>query len=446
MQAARDLGDYISVRDFLYGLRYHGAKYGLERMEAFAKLMGAPHTRMPFIHVAGTNGKGSTCAMLEQIFRDQGYCTGFYSSPHLIRQGERIQVNREILSEDDIVRLTKTMVKVLLQDASMRLEKWPSFFEFMTVMAFLRFAEQKVDIAVMETGLGGRLDATNILIPDVSVITSISLDHTNILGDSIEKIAAEKAGIIKAGIPVVLGDLPIAAEQVIREKANLLSAPVYAIRERWGSAIDTYPVSNLTGEYQRINAAISLLVCEVLNQTFPTRYQVQLEQAKTSLTHVYWPGRWEKVQLQQGVADEECEIILDATHNEEGARMLELNLKRLIDEKGRKPVIAVGSLGEDRAKSLMEAVCRWSDTIYLLHPNQPRALTFEQLRSCVPADYHGTVVDARVEDLFGFHEIKLPLAPGQALVVTGSIYLIGEVSDVLKSTPVVNQQSLQDVV
>lgn len=442
IQTAKQLTDYPSVRDFLYSLRYHGAKYGLERMHSFASLLGEPQHRFPSIHVAGTNGKGSTCAMLEQILRDQRRTTGLYTSPHLIRQGERIQINRQILSESEIVRFTLRMVEVLLMSETAA-DEWPSFFEFMTAMGFLCFAETPVDMAVVETGLGGRLDATNILKPDLTVITSISLDHTQILGDTLEQIAAEKAGIIKPGIPVVLGRLPSVAEKVIRDRAALLQSPVYSVGERWGSDLASYPKPNLEGEYQQINAAVATLACEVLNQHLPARDSISLAQVSASLRRVSWPGRWETVGLE---GQPELQMILDATHNEEGARMLELNLVRLIESTGNKPVIVVGSLGEERARSLMDVVCRYADQIFLLQPSQPRALSFAQLRACIPPGYSGRVTDGTLQALFSYQNTSIPIEPGQALVVTGSIYLIGEISDRIKSTPLVDQQKLQDVV
>ena len=444
LDTAKQLTGYDSVRDFLYGLRYHGAKYGLDRVERFAGIMGHPERGLPCIHVAGTNGKGSTCAMLEQVFRDQGYRTGLYSSPHLIRQGERIQVNRKILEESEIVRLTKLMVARLLESDSNSSDDWPSFFEFMTVMAWVYFQECGVDIALIETGLGGRLDATNILKPEISVITSISLDHTNILGDTIEEIAGEKAGIIKPNTPVVLGRLSAEAEAVIRAKALEKDAEVFTVFERWGDSIDGFPHSNLSGEYQRINAATALLVCEVINnRQGNVKSHLSLSEAEESLQRVEWPGRWEKLFL---VEPEGQEVILDASHNEEGARMLEKNLQQLIASSGEKPVVAVGSLGEDRAVSLLAVVCKYAERIYLLHPNQPRALTHGQLRKCIPVWYKGKLVDARVDDLFSYQKTSIGLNRGQVLLVTGSIYLIGEVSDRLKSHPVVDQQSLQDVI
>ena len=438
VSAASNLTDYHSVRNFLYGLRYHAAKYGLERMVDFARLLGNPERDLNCIHVAGTNGKGSTCAMIEAIYRNQGLKTGFYSSPHLIRQGERIQVNREILSEDEIVSYTKRFVKLLLDTSNGTLENCPSFFEFMTAMGFQRFKEASVDVAVIETGLGGRLDATNIITPKLCIITSISLDHTNILGDTIEAIAAEKAGIIKPGVPLIIGLLPPEAEKVIRERAALLGSPVHSVRDRWGDDPETYPKTNLFGDYQRINAAMALLAAETLSPRFP----VDMATCSAALGKIDWPGRWERMQVNEGGQA----LILDATHNEEGARMLRANLKALQQEYCCKPVIVTGSLGEDRARSLMDVLADFTDTLYLLQPNQPRALSPRQLRNCVPARYTGEILEAKVEDLFEKGRCKIGVEPDQPILVTGSIYLIGEISDILKSGEPIAQQTLQDVI
>ena len=438
VSAARNLSDYPSVRNFLYGLRYHAAKYGLERMIEFSRLLGNPEKQLRCIHVAGTNGKGSTCAMIEAIYRAHGLKTGLYTSPHLIRQGERIQINREVTSEEDIVKYSKRIVDLLLERSDGTLENCPSFFEFMTGMGFLKFREESVDVAVIETGLGGRLDATNIVTPELSIITSISLDHTQILGDTLEKIAGEKAGIIKEGIPVIIGLLPPAAEDVIRRRAEELNSPVYSVRERWGSDVSQYPPTNLHGSYQRINAAMAMLAVEVLQERFPVNPAI----CRDALQQVDWPGRWERLLLENGGRL----LILDATHNEEGAFMLRANLEELQREHLCKPVIVTGSLGEDRARALMEVLADFTDTLYLLQPNQPRALSAQQLRNCIPARYVGEVIEAKVEDLFAKGQCKIPARPDQPILVTGSIYLIGEISDVLKSSERLGQQTLQDVI
>ncbi|MFW6218065.1 MAG: bifunctional folylpolyglutamate synthase/dihydrofolate synthase, partial [Verrucomicrobiota bacterium] len=205
---------YKETRDYLYSLRDRGSKYGIERMQRFVAELGHPERRFPVIHVAGTNGKGSVCAMLEAIYRANGYRTGLYTSPHLVHLGERVQVDRLPLTETDIVRHCERLRPVAAALGAGKPEEHPSFFEFMTAMAFLQFADAQVDLAILETGLGGRLDATNVAAPELSVITSVSLDHTELLGDSLAKIAREKAGICKPRKPVLLGRLPPEAEAV----------------------------------------------------------------------------------------------------------------------------------------------------------------------------------------------------------------------------------------
>jgi dihydrofolate synthase / folylpolyglutamate synthase len=437
IQTALCLSDYPSVRDFLYGLRYHGAKYGLERMQAFSTALGNPHEALRCIHVAGTNGKGSTCAMLESIYRHQGLKTGLYTSPHLVRQGERIQVNREILSENEIVDYTKRMVQVLLHAYGDSIDQWPSFFEFMTAMAFLKFRDAGVDVAIIETGLGGRLDATNIITPELSIITSISFDHCQILGNDLASIAWEKAGIIKQGIPLVLGHLPEAAEMVIQGKALALAAPLHTVVKRWGS-IENYPTTNLVGSYQRINAAMALLGVELLEKRIP----LDLNTAKEALQDVSWAGRWEQRWLHGGKQS----LILDASHNEEGARMLWENLDQYFKNASVKPTIAVGSLGEDRARHIMEAVCAHAEAVYLLQPNQPRALSTSDLRRLIPSSFQGFVVESTVDALFSADACHIPLKQDQTLLVTGSIYLIGEISDRIQNASPARQQLLQDVI
>src|SRR3954470_19077713 len=191
--------NYTAAIQYLYGLQMFGMKLGLENTFKLAALAGNPQDKLRFIHVAGTNGKGSTCAMLESMYRNAGLRVGLYTSPHLVRFGERIQVNRNPISDADIVRLVDE-AKGWLKDFSP--QDHPTFFETVTVIALRYFAEQRCDLVIWETGMGGRLDATNIVLPLVSVITNIQHDHQHWLGTSLEQIASEKAGIIKPRVPV----------------------------------------------------------------------------------------------------------------------------------------------------------------------------------------------------------------------------------------------------
>jgi len=430
-----DLSNYSAVRTYLYGLKHHGAKYGIDRMRLLASLLGNPERHIPIIHVAGTNGKGSVSAMLERIYRAHGYKTGLYTSPHLIRQGERIQIDRQLIEEDEIVTLTRELQTHAEALAAIDPDDHPSFFEFMTAMAFLKFMREKVDIGIIETGLGGRLDATNIVIPELSVITSISLDHVDILGDTIEKIAREKAGIIKPEVPVVMGKLPTEAEAVIREVAARQGSPIYSLVERWGNTLEDYPETNLAGSFQRYNAGMALLAAEILHGGFP----VEPFRSREALRQVYWPGRWQQVYLK------DRSLVLDATHNPEGCMILEENLRALMEKTGRKPDIIVGTLGEFRAQCLMRTVSRFAGNLYLVKPSQPRAASMDVLESHVPPEFSGKVIHASVRDLFPSPGICTVAGTGaNPLVVTGSIYLIGEISDRLFREVPAEEEILQD--
>ena len=191
---------YAEAIQFLYDLRLFGAKFGLENTLKLAALAGNPQNQLRFIHVAGTNGKGSTCAMLESIYRAAGLRVGLFTSPHLVSFRERIQVNRQLVSENEVVRLVEELQPLFKQFPA---GHHPTFFEVVTVMALKFFAGQKCDLVIWETGLGGRLDATNIVTPLASIITNIAFDHQQWLGDTLAKIAAEKAGIIKNAVPVI---------------------------------------------------------------------------------------------------------------------------------------------------------------------------------------------------------------------------------------------------
>jgi dihydrofolate synthase/folylpolyglutamate synthase len=425
---------YAEVKDYLYGLKHRGASYGIERMRHFCRELNLPNPSIPIIHVAGTNGKGSACAMLEAIYRHAGFKTGMFTSPHLVFQGERVQVNRVALSHDDVWRYTTCLRPVAERIEAEFPGLHPTFFEFMTGMAFLRFSEANVDISILETGLGGELDATNVVDPAISVITSISFDHVDILGHRIEDIAKAKAGIIKQGRPVVIGILPTAAEQVIREVAKEKQASVYSVQERFGNSITNWPRTNLSGDYQRANAALATLTAEVLQSIF----KVNSGQIEAALQNINWAGRWEK----HALADKS--LILDASHNPEGAVGLDQNLSRLVGESGTKPLIITGTLGNYRASCLMPVVAKYAREIYLLRPNQPRACTEEELLSCIPSDYAGKIHKTTVRELFPAPGVTGIGQAGDSIVATGSIYLIGEIMEALYYEIPVGEQTLQD--
>ncbi len=425
---------YAETQRYLYSLKYHGASYGIDRIQVFAQALGHPCRTYPVIHVAGTNGKGSTCAMLEAIYRAAGLKTGLYTSPHLVYLGERIQVNRQPLAPDAITAYVERLRPIA--EAVEPAER-PSFFEFMTGMAFQNFADEQVDVGIIETGLGGRLDATNIVLPDLSIITSIGIDHTQQLGDTVEKIAAEKAGIIKPGAPVLIGRMPPEAEAVIRGVAAERGCRVYSVTERYGDDLSNYPASSLEGDFQRINAALATMAVEIMQ----SRLSVPQEAIDRGLATVEWAGRWQRVRLKDGRL-----LILDATHNAEGARMLEKNIEQLKAETGRDPVILAGSLGKTRAEALLDIVCRHAKELILFEPKQPRATSYEELRSCIPPGFDRPVFLGDVAEVFPAPGYCTEGEPGDVLVATGSIYLIGEICERLFPAALPGEAMLQDVI
>ena len=417
------LADYASTKEYLFGLKARGVKFGLDRMRLLAAELGQPQRAYPCIHIAGTNGKGSVAAMLDAIFHAAGWRTGLYTSPHLVRLGERVQVDRRILSPEEIVAYARELQGHADRLAAVDPTDHPSFFEFMTGAAFLHFARRQVDIGLIEVGLGGRLDATNIVEPEISVITSIGLDHCEYLGDTLPQIATEKAGIIKPGRPVVIGRMPPEARAEIERIAAERGAPVYSVEREYGTGPFGYPATNLECTYQRWNAATATLAARLL----PARWRLTPETVARGLQQVNWPGRWQRIQVG------DTPLILDATHNPEGAMVLDENLRRLADETGRAPVLVTGSLGERRARAVLATVARHAREIHLAIPHQDRASTYEVLEACIPADYRGVVRRTTLEQVFPAPERCAVGRPGDTVVVTGSIYLIGEVLERLQN-------------
>tara|TARA_B110000037_G_C17074582_1_gene487292 strand:+ start:216 stop:1520 length:1305 start_codon:yes stop_codon:yes gene_type:complete len=408
---------FEAAQEWLFSLKNRGSTYGIERMRVLAEALGAPQSKYPVIHVAGTNGKGSTCSMLETIFRAHGFRTGLSTSPHLVRQGERIQVDRKILEESEILAYTRELRLVAAEIAKEDAELHPSFFEFMTAMALLQFARSEVDVAIVEVGLGGRLDATNVVDPEICVITSIGMDHCEILGNDLATIAREKGGIIKPGKPVVIGWLEAEAEAVIEEICAERGCTLCRVKDVFGDDLTDYPETSLNGGYQRINAGIATLVCRILED----RFQLKSSQVASSLKEVQWPGRWQEAQMRHR------KIVFDVSHNAEGAKWLEEDLRKLADAEGA-PDVVMGVMGSYRAAALVPVVCRYARSLRLVIPEQSRACTFEEMESLIPDTYSGEVIRTDVNELFPREgECVLDVTETAPLLVTGSIYLIGEV-------------------
>ena len=421
MSVEPSLTDYAAVQDYLFSLKAQGLKFGIDRMRLLAAAIGQPERAVLCVHVAGTNGKGSVSAMLDAIFLEAGLRRGLYTSPHLVRLGERVQVNRHILTESEIMAYTRELRPIAAQLAATGgVDDHPSFFEFMTAMAFLQFARKGCDVNVIEVGMGGRLDATNIVTPAVSVITSIGLDHCEMLGHTVELIAAEKAGIIKPGVPVVMGRVPLAAERVIRARAAECGSRLVSVSEVFGVELAAYPPTNLEGDYQRWNAATATLVARELT----LRWSIREAQIARGLLHVDWPGRWQRIRLGGRL------VVLDASHNPEGAQILETSLAHLVKETGRAPIVVTGVLGAVRARPLLETISRYASEIHFVVPQQARACGYAEMEALVPAEFAargGRIVRSSVDTIFPGADRCNVGGPDDVVVVTGSIYLLGEI-------------------
>lgn len=409
--------DYAAVAARLCGRKAAGARFGIDRMRLLAAALGHPERAVPCLHVAGTNGKGSVAAMLDAILRAAGWRTGLYTSPHLVHLGERVQVDRHPLTEDEIVAYAAEFEPIAARLWAKDPGDAPAFFELMTAMAFRQFLRKACDISVIEVGLGGRLDATTVVTPEVAVITSIAMDHCEILGDTLGQIAAEKSGIIKPGRPLVVGRVPPEAEAVITRIAAERGAPVRWVRRTFGDNLAAYPQTNLEGDYQRWNAATATLAAEALD----ARWRLSPIVIRAGLAAVEWPGRWQRVRAGGRL------VILDSSHNPEGAAVLSSNLARLVAETGRRPVVITGILGAVRARPLLAAIAEHAAEIVLVPPDQPRACSVNELRELIPAAFSGPVRSGRVDKLFPESGVCEAGPAEGVVVVTGSLYLLGEV-------------------
>jgi len=311
---------YSSAVAYLFRLQKHGIQLGLETMTALTMRLDMPQTRYRTLHIAGTNGKGSTAAMAAAMLQAAGYRVGLYTSPHLVEFRERIRVNGEMIAESRVAQLTEQLQILCQPDLS------PTFFEYTTAMAFQHFADSGVDVAVLEVGLGGRFDATNVVTPMACAITTISLDHQEYLGNTRSSIAFEKAGIIKPGVPVVLGRLDDDAWRAIEQVARDRQAPVFRINENFHTEGETPQQFSyrglgmqydgltcaLEGQHQLDNAACALAL---LGAAAPQGIAVTSEAARAGLRKVHWAGRLE-------VADRRPTILLDGAHNPAAATAL----------------------------------------------------------------------------------------------------------------------------
>lgn len=418
--------DYPSSLDYLYGLQRFGIKLGLENIQALLARLGHPERSFRIIHVAGTNGKGSVCATLAEILHQGGYSTGRYTSPHLHSFTERIQINGEPISEAQVAELTAEIRTVAEGIAA-------TFFEFTTALALLYFARKQVDWVVLEVGMGGRLDATNAVTPELCLVTPICLDHAEHLGTDLAAIAGEKAGILKPGVPVVIGRQPQAALQVLLQRAAKLEAPVTLLGRdlQTSSQGDSWSyrgriwqlaelVAGLLGAHQLDNLAMAVAGLEQLHAAGLPLTEAAL---RRGLAQVRWPGRLEWWQ-------ERREVLLDGAHNEGGARVLAAFLQNL-DCRGIHWV--VGLKGDKRPADLLNPLLPLVTALYCTLPPVDAAVPTAQLVALgsaagLPASAYPDTEAALAVALAARRE-------GEIVLVAGSLFLVAAAREALQRRP-----------
>lgn len=416
--------EYADAVDYVESLGKFGIHLGMERIQGLTALLDHPERKIRTVHVTGTNGKGSVTTFLANMLQQAGLKVGSYTSPHFVRYNERICLNGEEISEEDFAAVTEK-TKAALDRFLAQGGEQPTQFEFITAMAFLYFAEKQVDCAVIEVGMGGLWDSTNIITPEVSVITNVTLEHTERLGKTIEAIAAQKAGIIKPGVPVVT-EAEGKALEVIRGAAEANHAPLYVYgddfsTEELTSSMDTQTflyrlgekklevAIHLPGEHQILNGAAALTAAEILRD----KHGVPDEAAMLrGMEAARWPGRLERIHRNP-------DIILDGAHNPSGVTVL----RKALDEyypKARR-IYVFGMMADKDVSQVSDILFRPEDTIYtvLAHEGdrseKPEKLAQRLHKNAVPmenltAAYQRAVSEAGPEDV---------------VIVCGSLYLIG---------------------
>jgi dihydrofolate synthase/folylpolyglutamate synthase len=394
--------NYRAALAWLYGTQRFGIKLGLENIRRLLAALDLPSPAHRIIHVAGTNGKGSVCAMIDAICRAQGYRTALFTSPHLVTFRERIRVNGEMIGEQEVAEGLSA-----IRDLIANWEPSPTFFEITTALALRHFSERNADIVVLETGMGGRLDATNAVQPVVSVITPIDLDHQQWLGDSIEKIAGEKAGIIKPGVPVVSALQKTETETVVQTRAAECKSPFKFIS-------GTYETESLAlkGRHQKQNGALAIAAVH------SGGIEVSANAIRQGLTSVSWPARFQQW---------DDRTIIDGAHNPAGARVLAETWREVFSEE--KAALIFGVLRDKNAAKIYRELADLVDSVFLPTFRGERAMPPKELAQLIASITPG-------KQVFIANSCAEALTAAQnkthRVLVAGSLHLAGEMLALLR--------------
>ena len=427
MNNVKDLQTIEETLKYLQFDNWEQSTPGLARSRELLGLLGNPEKKLKFVHIAGTNGKGSTAAMLASVLRRAGYRTGLYNSPHLLRFHERMRVNGEAIDDESLISLTNTV-----RNAAESMSEMPTGFEIMTAIAFLYFVQEQCDIVSLEVGLGGRMDSTNVIpAPEVCVVANIGLEHTAILGDTVEKIAAEKCGIIKHGAHAVLFGQSEGVENVVREKCAqedvALTITAQEKLERISSSLDGQEFKyrgrgpyhlRLLGEYQLLNALTVIDVCNALRSRGWDK--LTDEAIDEGLSHAQWPGRLEL--LRRGP-----DFIVDGAHNPQCVDALMDSLAALYGDK--KLIFLTGVLRDKDWQQMLRRALPLAKAFVVITPPSARALDENELAAWLNAQGVQAVPAKDTDD--GVRRALELAGEDDAICSWGSLYFTGEVRRVL---------------
>ncbi len=430
---------YSRAIEYLYGLQKHGMKFGLDNIRKLMSAFDNPQDSFRSVHIAGTNGKGSTSAMIASILKTAGLKTGLFSSPHLVSFTERIRVDGGEIAESDVISLAEE-VRTMAEKAE---NFSPTFFEVVTTMAFLHFRKLGVEWAVIETGLGGRLDATNVIIPEVSVITRIGLDHCEFLGRTLGEIASEKTGIIKTGVPVISAPQEAEAIVIIEEAARERGAPLFeygksfmaeAISEYLDGISFNYRGERryedlsvfLAGRYQADNASMAIKAAEILM----AKYSWMKCDVVKGLSTVRWPGRLE-------IINDDPPVLIDGAHNPQAALALSEFLKLVALKRYKRIILVAGVMGDKDVAGILDPLMPLAAKILFTAPAYGRSALPERLAAHAAAKGYESIIVPHVSD--AVKKAEGICLPGDLIVITGSFYTIGEAKECFGSKGVLTR-------
>mgnify|MGYP006417912903 FL=1 len=419
--------------NYLYSLIPKGIKLGLENISTVLNGLGNPQLNTPTIHIAGTNGKGSTAAFCESILRNAGYKVGLYTSPHLNHFGERIQINRIPLSENELIQLV-AKVKHVVENLKIPI----TFFEFATAMAFLHFAEQETDINVIEVGMGGRLDATSLCKGDITIITSIAKDHTSYLGTKIEEITFEKASVIKEGGTVFAIKGTKKVHEVIKSISDIKSATAQFLGEHFvlkknpgqnSPSLITYQNPNvclkdleisLAGGFQASNAALALSAC--LHHARKSGKEISEQSIRTSLKNTSWAGRME-------VISSRPTILLDIAHNPAAVKEMAKSAQKLFSY--TRVIVIYGAMKDKQSDEMLQELTNFADHFILVRPNQERSENPTRFKKILKK--YNTPCEVIESIPKAIRKVKQTALSDDMVCITGSIFTVGEAKHYLEN-------------